>query len=130
MTSLSHERGRIAEAAARHALEAAGYGVIESNYRVRGAELDHVARDDEGFVFVEVRARGPGDIEPSATLGRNKLRAFLRGARHWLARRGHAAAPWRLAVVSVDLDEAGRPVATTIIDDPCAHLPEYHDGQL
>lgn len=130
MTSLSHERGRLAERAARDALEAAGYTVIESNYRVRGAELDHVARDDEGFIFVEVRARGPGDVEPSATLGRTKLQAFLRGARNWLARRGQASAPWRLLVVSVDLDASGRPVATTIIEDPCAHLPEYHDGQL
>ena len=121
-------RGRAAEQAAQQALSAAGFTVIESNFRVRGAELDVVCRDDSGLVFVEVRARSPSDVEPSSTILAPKFRTMLRGARAWLARHRAADTPWRFLVVSVVLDPAGRPVSTEIIEDPFAHLPEYHRG--
>ena len=123
----SHDRGRVAEEAAQAALTAAGFRVIESNYRVTGAELDVVCRDDESLVFVEVRARGPGEVEPSATIDGRKFRRLMRGARHWLARHQSREA-WRFVVVAVGLDEDGRPIATEIIEDPFAHLPEFHHG--
>ncbi len=119
-------RGRRAEEAAREALVAAGFTVIESNFRVRGAEIDVVARDDGGVVFAEVRARAPGPVEPSATIDRAKFHALLRGARAWIARHEHGAGDWRFVVVSVSFDEQGRPVGTEIIEDPFTHLPEFH----
>ena len=121
-------RGRSAEQAAQAALSAAGFTVIESNFRVRGAELDVVCRDDAGLAFVEVRARGAADVEPSSTILAPKFRTMLRGARAWLARHRSAQAPWRFVVVSVILDPGGRPVSTEIIEDPFAHLPEFHCG--
>ena len=128
MAGLSHARGRAAEEAAQHALAAAGYRIIECNFRVHGSELDVVCRDAEGLVFVEVRARGPGPVEPSATITPTKWRRLLRGARIWLVRHGQEQGPWRFVVVSVNLDEEGHPVATEIIEEPFAHLPEYHHG--
>jgi len=128
MTGRSHVLGRAAEEAARQVLQAAGFTVIESNFRVRGAELDIVARDDEGLVFAEVRARQAGAVEPSATITRPKFRLLLRGARAWLARHDQAGADWRFVVVSATLDEGGRVIATEIIEDPFAHLPEFHRG--
>ncbi len=128
MAGPSHQRGRDAEAAARDALVSAGFTVVESNFRVRGAELDVVTRDDAGLAFVEVRARQAGEVEPSSTITRVKFHALMRGARAWLARHDQAHAAWRFVVVSVLLDPAGRPVATEIIEDPFAHLPEYHRG--
>jgi len=125
--SRSHDRGRAAEAAAQDALTAAGFRVIETNFRVTGAELDVVCRDDESLVFVEVRARGPGSVEPSASIDGRKLRHLMRGARAWLARHD-SRQDWRFVVVAVGLDGQGRPVATEIIEDPFAHLPEYHRG--
>jgi len=124
----SHERGRAAEQAAREALVSAGFTVIESNFRVRGAELDVVCRDDAGLAFCEVRALQVGPHEPSATITRPKFHALLRGARAWLARHDRASVDWRLVVVSVSLDDTGRPVGTEIIEDPFAHLQEFHDG--
>jgi len=121
-------RGRSAEQAAQAALTAAGFTVIESNFRVRGAEVDVVCRDDVGLAFVEVRARGTGDVEPSSTILVPKFRTMLRGARAWLTRHRSADAPWRFVVVSVLLDPGGRPVSTEIIEDPFAHLPEFHRG--
>jgi len=128
MAAPSHRRGRDAEAAARDALVSAGFTVIESNFRVRGAELDVVTRDDAGLAFVEVRARQEGAEEPSSTITRAKFHTLMRGARAWLARHDRGRAAWRFVVVSVLLDPAGRPVSTEIIEDPFAHLPEYHRG--
>ncbi|MGQ0552113.1 MAG: YraN family protein [Planctomycetota bacterium] len=128
MSEAPHVRGRAAEAAARSALAAAGFTIIESNFRVRGAELDVICRDDEGLAFVEVRARQDGDVEPSATIWPPKFRALLRGARAWLARHGQGHAEWRFLVVAVLLSPEGRPISTEIIEDPFAHLPEFHRG--
>jgi putative endonuclease len=128
MPNRSHLRGLAAEAAARGALSAAGFTIIESNFRVRGAEIDVIARDDQGLVFVEVRARQEGPVEPSATITPPKFRMMMRGARAWLARHSQPNADWRFVVVSVSLDEDGRPIATEIIEDPFAHMPEYHRG--
>ena len=128
MGGASYARGQRAEEAARRALAAAGFRILESNYRVTGAELDVVCRDDAGLAFVEVRARGPGGGAPSASLGRVKLRRLVRGAHAWLGRHGQARADWRFVVVEVALDELGRPVATEIIEEPFVHFPEYHHG--
>ncbi len=128
MGGASYARGQAAEAAACRALADAGFTVIESNFRVRGAEIDAVCRDDEGLVFAEVRARQLGPVEPSGTITRTKFHRLLRGARAWLARHDQPRADWRFLVVAVTLDETGRAVATEIIEDPFAHLPEYHRG--
>jgi putative endonuclease len=128
MSGSSFARGRAAEAAAQQALTAAGFTIIESNFRVRGAELDVVCRDDGGLAFVEVRARGGSEVEPSSTILAPKFRTMLRGARAWLARHKVANSSWRFVVVAVVLDPTGRPVSTEIIEDPFAHLPEYHRG--
>jgi putative endonuclease len=128
MGTSSHLRGRAAEEAARGALSAAGFTIIESNFRVRGAELDVVCRDDSSLVFVEVKARQDGPQEPSATITPPKFRMMMRGAQAWLARHHQPGADWRFVVVAVTLDEDGHPIATEIIEDPFAHLPEYHRG--
>lgn len=128
MTPDAHRRGRDAEQAAAAALEAAGYRVIETNFRVPGAEIDIIARDPDGIVFAEVRARARGGDEPSATITGAKLRTMLHGARVWLTRHDLPDDCWRFVVVAVELDVDGRPTSTTILDDPFAHSPEYHRG--
>ena len=128
MAAGAYGRGRAAEAAAREALASAGFTVIESNFRVRGSELDVVCRDDAGLAFVEVRSRQRGETEASSTITRIKFHSLLRGARAWLARHDRAAAAWRFVVVSVTLDSQGRATGTEIIEDPFAHLPEFHRG--
>ena len=129
MGAESHTRGRAAEEAARQALSAAGFAVIESNFRIRGSELDVICRDGDGLVFAEVRARAASEVEPSATVSASKLGALLRGARAWLARHGQTAADWRFVIVGVTLDPEGHPIGTEIIEDPFVHLPEFHRGE-
>jgi putative endonuclease len=49
--------GRRAEDAAAAYLVSLGYRVLTRNLRGRGGEIDIVAREDETYVFVEVKAR-------------------------------------------------------------------------
>lgn len=49
--------GDTAEALAVAHLEQAGLQIIERNFRVRGGEIDCVARDKNMLIFVEVRYR-------------------------------------------------------------------------
>ena len=109
-------------------LQGRGFSVPQSNYRVVGAELDLVCRDSDGLAFVEVRARSSGPVEPSATITSAKLRRLHRGARAWKAERGLSPrqALWRFVVATVALDDQGQVASIEIIEDPFAHLPEYH----
>lgn len=45
--------------AARY-LEGEGLRILESNYRCRTGEIDLIARDEEYFVFIEVKYRSTG----------------------------------------------------------------------
>ena len=51
------ELGRIGEELAAAALEAHGLEIVERNVRTPFGEIDIVARDRDGLVFVEVKTR-------------------------------------------------------------------------
>ena len=49
--------GNYGEELACQYLKKQGYKILERNYRIRGGEVDIVARDQDYLVFVEVKAR-------------------------------------------------------------------------
>ena len=57
MTDSRQETGRRGEAYARRMMEERGYRILATNYRSPHGEIDIVAADGRGIVFVEVRAR-------------------------------------------------------------------------
>lgn len=82
-------RGREAEAAAARLLENAGLRIVDRNFRVRGGEIDLIARDGGTLVFVEVRARRRSDFGgPAASIDAAKRQRLILAARHYLARHG------------------------------------------
>jgi putative endonuclease len=67
-------------AAARH-LKAAGYEILERNYRTRLGEIDLVAFRDGVLAFVEVRTQtAPAMIDPLHTITRAKQRRVIKAA--------------------------------------------------
>jgi len=77
-----------AEELARRHLEALGWVVLETNYAIRGGEIDVIARDGDTVVFVEVRQRRDARFgHPVETLDRRKLARWQHTARHYLALR-------------------------------------------
>ncbi len=49
--------GRLGEAVARKYLESEGFHILKANYRLRGGEIDIVAKKGRTLVFCEVKTR-------------------------------------------------------------------------
>lgn len=83
--------GARAEALAAEFLMARGMEILARNYRVKGGEIDLIARDGRLTVFVEVRLRRSADFGGAGgSISQAKRRRLLRAARHWLLTRGEA----------------------------------------
>jgi putative endonuclease len=87
---LAHFWGLRAEALSALWLQARLYRVIERNYRVKGGEIDIVARRGRTIVFVEVKARDDLDVAALAITPQKQQR-FSRAANRWLATHPWAA---------------------------------------
>jgi len=81
--------GAVGERLAAAHLEAAGYTIVERNFRTRYGELDLIAEDERFLVFCEVKSRiaraRPGPFGPFAAIGPDKRRRIRAMAREWLA---------------------------------------------
>jgi putative endonuclease len=112
-------QGASAERLAAFVLRLKGYRILACRYRIRGGEIDIVARRADTIAFVEVKVRPTLD-EARAAIDAVKRRRISRAARTWLASNPWAApmtfrgdavfvAPWRLprheiAVVELDIE--------------------------
>jgi len=100
-------RGASAEAAAAQLLAAAGYTVVERNFRCKVGELDIIARDRGVLVFVEVRSRSDADHGSAAEMiRRTKQRRVVRVARYYLATIEPVFDECRFDIVAVTAGEA------------------------
>lgn len=103
-------RGQAAEALAAAYLQAHGLGILARNVRFRGGEVDLIALDGDGIVFVEVRLRRDGRFGgAAASITPAKQRRVVQAAQLWLggAGRHHASRPCRFDAVLLDrLDPA------------------------
>lgn len=91
--------------AARH-LAAAGYEIVDRNYRTRYGELDIVAADARHLVFCEVKTRMAGGrggpAGPLDAIGCEKRERLRRMAKQWLAARSADASRPRRAHLRFD----------------------------
>ena len=100
--------GQSGEDAAAAWYEAAGYQVLDRNWRVREGELDLVVRGPGTIAFCEVKTRrGDAFGTPAEAVNFRKQQRLRRLAGRWLA--GHAAggATLRFDVASVRPDGRG-----------------------
>jgi putative endonuclease len=110
-TANNKDRGDAAENQALAHLQAQGLRLVQRNYRVargpnaRGGEIDLVMADPAGtLVFIEVRARrSSSQGGAAASVGRNKQRALVWAAQHYLQRYA-SPPPCRFDVVAIDGD--------------------------
>lgn len=109
MTTPQGRLGQRGERHARHYLESKGYAVLTTNYLCRWGEVDIVARQGRELVFVEVRTRRGtafGTLEESVTA--TKSQRLMATAQDYLANNGLEQGQWRVDLVSVHLDGAGK----------------------
>ncbi|MBP2168415.1 putative endonuclease [Erwinia toletana] len=82
------QKGAGYELIARRYLEQAGLRFEAANVRFRGGELDLIMRDQQQWVFVEVRYRRDARFGgAAASVTRHKQQKLLRAAAIWLAMR-------------------------------------------
>ena len=101
--------GKSGEDLACQELERRGYAIVARRYRVRGGELDIIARDGEVLVFVEVKTRAGrrfGDAAEAVTFAKQRRIADL--ASDYLVRQHVSECACRFDVVSIHFN-AGVP---------------------
>ena len=106
-------RRRLGDAGERYAarlLQAAGHIVLARQWRCPEGELDLVTLDGAELVFVEVRTRrGDHFGTPEESIDSRKAARLLRLGDHYLAAHPeHERRIWRVDLVAIVLDAAGR----------------------
>jgi putative endonuclease len=110
MPDLRKNLGDFGEQAAAAHLMKRGYTLLARKWRCSTGEIDLLMRDELTLVFVEVRTRR-GDRLGMAeeSVGRAKQAKLIALAYAYLEAAGaQADLPWRIDVVALNIDRAGR----------------------
>lgn len=87
-----------------------GYEILERNYRIRGGEVDIIAKDGEYLVFVEVKARFSHEYGlPVESITSWKIKHLLKTAQFYLMKINWGDGPYRLDFVSIDYVDSPSP---------------------
>lgn len=94
-----------------------GYKILERNYRIRGGEIDIIAKEGEYLVFVEVKTRSSHDFgEPSESMVPWKMKHLLKAAKFYLQKINYEDGPYRLDFISVDYSKGDEPEIELILN--------------
>lgn len=105
MTKL--QDGNYGEEIACKYLQKLGYKILERNYRIRGGEIDIVAKDKDALVFVEVKTRWSHEFGlPVESITPWKIQALLRTARFYVQKIKWGEREYRLDFVGVDFADS------------------------
>lgn len=97
------QTGNYGEKLACQYLQELGYKILERNFRIRGGEIDIVAKDKDFLVFVEVKSRYSHEYGlPVESITRWKIKALLKSAYFYIQKIKWGNGPFRLDMVSVD----------------------------
>lgn len=100
--------GQFGEAWARGYLARKGYRILAGNVHYRVGEIDIVARDSSGLVFVEVKCRRSSDYgSPAEAVTRHKYERLARAIGVYLQEHDMEAEPHRLDVIALEIDARG-----------------------
>lgn len=115
MSPVSRARKEFGDSAERVAalyLEQHGFKIIARNVRTRQGEIDLVAQDAQGLAFVEVKARRGAayGVPEEAITPRKQIRLVNLADAFLSEQKEFAGFPWRIDVVAIELDRAGRVV--------------------
>ena len=98
--------GNYGEDLACEYLKQHGYQILERNYRIRGGEIDIVAKDGDYLTFVEVKMRNSYEYgPPSESMTKWKIKYLLKTAQFYVQKIKWGNGPYRLDFVSIDFAE-------------------------
>jgi putative endonuclease len=109
MPSAKRALGGFGEALALAHLRRRGATILAQNWRCSAGEIDLVAQLGGQLLFVEVRTRRRGGPAPEESIGPLKAARLRRLAYLYLDAVGLSVeSPWRIDLIAVELDAAGR----------------------
>lgn len=96
--------GKIGEEIAAKFLKTKGFKIVETNYRIRGGEIDIVALDSQTLVYVEVKTRTSFEFGyPEESVTPWKIKHLVRSAKFYRNSRQNLPDLERIDVITVDL---------------------------
>ena len=105
------EIGQAVETLVIPLLKEKGYRIIERNWRIRRAEIDIIAWQDETLCFIEVRSKSSKTFgSPEESVSPTKAKRLHLAAAAYLTRWSHKAPYCRFDFVAVDLSKDRRRV--------------------
>ena len=101
MNSVNYVSGTLGEIRAEQYLGQLGFDILARNYRIPGAEIDLIARQDDLIVFVEVKLRKRGAAYGRFSVTPDKQRRISRGALDYMAKNGMMRCQARFDVIEI-----------------------------
>lgn len=96
--------GKKGESLAADYLKKNGYEILEKNFRCSLGEIDMIARDQEGLVFLEVKTRKSEDLGyPEEAVDKKKQKKISRLAVYYLQTKNLTNVQARFDVVAITM---------------------------
>ena len=109
MTDSRRSLGAFGEKYAAGYLARAAYAILDTNVRLKGGEIDIVAREGDTLVLVEVRTRRGGRMgTPEESITPRKAQRLAKLAAEYVQSLATPPAGWRIDVVAVQVAPGGR----------------------
>ena len=99
------QQGKISEEIALEFLLNKGFKPIDSNYTIKGGEVDLIMKDEDFIVFIEVKSLGsysPFYIYESLT--KKKKKFISHTIKKWLFENNMQDKPWRFDFIGIILE--------------------------
>lgn len=94
--------GRWGESLAAEYLIQRGYNILDRNVRTPYGEVDLIAQNSEGVVFVEVKTRASDSLgPPEISITPRKQEHMLSAAQAYLQAHPHLEGTWRVDVIAI-----------------------------
>lgn len=110
------DEGKIGESIAEELLVKKGYKIIQKNFRTKFGEIDIIAQDAEGLIFVEVKLRKNTKFgSPEEAVTPRKINKIMKVGEFFLAKHPHLSLKARVEVVAIEMDGEEKIVRSEII---------------
>lgn len=102
------QTGDYGETLACEFLKKQSYKILERNFRIRGGEIDIIAKDIVDLVFVEVKTRYTHEFgSPAESVTPWKINFLIRASQFYLLKHKLMDKPYRIDVITIDFTNSG-----------------------
>lgn len=99
-------------------LKKQGFKILERNFRIRGGEIDIVAKQGQELIFIEVKSRFSHKYgQPAESITPWKLNALKKTAMFYIVQNSWGDKPYRIDLVGIDYTDSKSNPAIELIQN-------------